>query len=185
MRKLLSIFFVFPFVSLHADDDAILAEVRSADDARVAAMIAADGSALDSILSDALYYGHSGDGTVENKSQRIDSLVTRRGIYRKFDFKEREFSVIAPGAVLCKGRAVVEVGNPHRMYLVDINFIAVWRLEDRRWKLFAWQSSRNAQPVLLVSSHNEQPNQSLDPTPIAVTPAASAPVAPATGVGHL
>lgn len=163
MRILLTLSFILAFVALRADDDAILAEVRSADDARVAAMIAADGSALDSLFSDALYYGHSGEGNVENKWQRIDSLVTRRGIYRKFDFKEREFSIIAPGAVLCKGRAVVEVGNPHMMYLVDINFIAVWRLEDRQWKLFAWQSSRNAEVVPLFPSHKDNPKQVPEP----------------------
>ncbi len=38
---------------------------------------------------------------------------------------------------------------------------------------------------LVISVERARPNQSLEPTPISVTPAADAPVAPDTGVAHL
>jgi LysM repeat protein len=165
MRIILSIVLLTSSLSLHADDNAIIAEVRSADDARVAAMIAVDSGALDVLLSDRLYCGHSGDGFVEDKQQHIASLVTRRLVYQHFDFKVREFRVIAPGAVVCKGHALVEVGNPRMIFLADINFLAVWRLENAQWKLFAWQSSRNKDFVPLASPSGVQPKRAPEPTP--------------------
>ena len=82
MRLLLSVFALAVSASLRADDNPTIAEVRAADDSRIAAMIAANGSALDAILSDRLHYAHSADGFVEDKPQHIDSLVSRRLIYR-------------------------------------------------------------------------------------------------------
>jgi Domain of unknown function (DUF4440) len=159
MRTLLLIFFVAVVGRVRADESATVAEVRAADDARVAAMAAVDANALNALLADGLYYGHSGDGFVEDKAHHIASLVSRSLIYRRFDFKSRDFTVVSPGAVICKGRAIVEVGNPRRMFLADINFLAVWRLENQRWKLFAWQSSRNADFVPIDRAPEDEPRQ--------------------------
>ena len=159
MRLFLSVFALAISVSLRADDITTVAQVRAADDARVAAMIAANAGELDLLLSDRLHYAHSADGYVQDKAQLIASLVNRSLIYQQFDFKTRDFSIVSPGSVMCKGRALVEVGNPHMNFRVDINFLAVWRLEDQRWKLFAWQSSRNAEIVPLGPPSEKRPNQ--------------------------
>lgn len=142
MKRLFLIFVLTNSIAPCADDAEIIAGVRNADDARVAAMTAADAVQLESLLADELHYGHS-SVLVENKAEHIVSLTSRRLIYRKVDFKTREFSLIAPGMVLGKGRALVEVGSRRMIFLVDINFLAVWRLDGQRWRLLAWQSSRN------------------------------------------
>jgi hypothetical protein len=57
----------------------------------------------------------------------------------------------------------------------------------------AWISERRAEVIARVKQEyassrfvsTEEPNQALEPTPIAVTPRADARVAPATGVAHL
>ncbi len=121
----------------------------------VPAPLFANDEALAAILSDQLHYSHSADGFVEDKPQHIASLVSRRLIYQRFNFKTRDFCIVAPGVVLSKGRALVEVGYARRIFLVDINFIAVWRLENQRWKLFAWQSSRNAEIAPLAPLSQE------------------------------
>jgi hypothetical protein len=163
-RFFLSVFALAISVSLRADDLTIVAEVRAADDLRVAAMMAGNASDLDATLSEKLHYAHSADGFVQDKTQHIDSLVSRHLIYRRFDFKTRDFSIVAPGVVLSKGRALVEVGSTRMIFLVDINFLAVWRLENQRWKLFAWQSSRNAEIVPLGPILEKQPNSASEPT---------------------
>lgn len=129
-----------------ADESAAITAVRMADDARVAAMIAADAKQLDEILSDQLHYAHSAK-LIETKSEHIDMLASKRGIYREVEYKNRDFTVLAPGVVVMKGRAIVKVGGPKMLFLVDINFLAVWRFENDRWRLFAWQSSRNEDPT--------------------------------------
>lgn len=151
------------FAGLHANDAAIIAEVMAADDARVAAMATGDSHQLDAVLSDSLHYAHSAK-LIENKSQHIASLASRRLIYWKFDWKVRDFNVVAPGVVLSKGRALVQVGSTRRRFLVDINFVGVWRLEDQRWRLYAWQSSRNEEVIPLSPPAESEPARAAEPT---------------------
>ncbi len=68
---------------------------------------------------------------------------------------------------------------------------------DKRWRVVVLVQGRKKEEIpigsrLLFSreisdalSHKTEPNQALEPTPIAVTPRADAQVAPATGVAHL
>lgn len=143
MRRFTILFLMLTAAArLCGDETATLAAVRLADDARVAAMIAADPAKLDAVLSDRLHYAHSAK-LIENKAEYIESLASRRLIYRRVDFKTRDFVVISPGVVSVTGRALVEVGSARMIFLVDVHFLGVWRLEDQRWRLFAWQSSRN------------------------------------------
>jgi hypothetical protein len=150
-RLLVFILILASSLALRANDATVIAEVKAADDARVAAMTAADASQLDAILSDELHYAHSAV-LVENKAEHIDTLVSRRLIYRKIEYKTRDFRVVAPGVVVCTGRALVEVGGRRMIFLVDINFLGVWRLEKQRWRFYAWQSSRNEAPTPLGPS---------------------------------
>jgi hypothetical protein len=147
-----------------ADDAATIAEVKAADDARVAAMIAPDPEKLDAILSDGLHYAHSSK-LIENKAEHIASLTSRRLIYQKINFETRDFRIVAPGVVLSKGRALVEVGGSRQIFLVDINFLALWRLENQRWRLYAWQSSRNEEIVPLGLPSENRPTQTAEPSP--------------------
>jgi hypothetical protein len=186
MTKLLLSIFVFVWsVCLRADEVSVVSEVRAADDSRIAAMISADGNELDAILSDELHYAHSAEGFVQDKNQHIASLVDRRLIYQRFDFKTRDFSIVAPGVVLSRGRVLVDVGSDRMTFLVDINFLAVWRKENHRWKLLAWQSSRNAEIVPLAPASERRPNKpvqhnaggrpSSDDSPASATPSEPAP----------
>jgi hypothetical protein len=51
--------------------------------------------------------------------------------------------------------------------------------------LSARASRADSVPAQLPASEKKAPNQTLVPTPMSVTPAANAPVAPATGAAHL
>lgn len=119
-----------------------MAAARAADDERTAAMIAADRDRLAAILSDDLRYAHS-NGKVDRKADVIDALVTKRSIYERFDYRERQFTVAGAGVVLMQGRVIAHIRSGEQRIPLDLNFLAVWRLENGRWRFLAWQSCRN------------------------------------------
>lgn len=133
------------FTSLFAaagSEDAVIAAVTAADEARMAAMKSADPAALDAILSDELRYAHS-NGKVDTKAVLVDTLVSKRTVYESFEYRERTFVPVGPGAALMRGRVIVGLNNPDGRQRIDINFLAVWREENGKWRFLAWQSSRN------------------------------------------
>lgn len=132
-------------VLLGPAQDAQFAPLRAADDERIAAMIAADPARLDAILSDDLHYAHS-NSVIDYKAAFIESLTSRRIIYKSFEYTRYRFTGIGPGIVLMSGRALARVESEAGERLLDLNFLAVWREERGRWRFLAWQSSRNPPP---------------------------------------
>ncbi len=125
--------------------DRLIAAVRAADDERLAATKAADPARLDAIFSDELRYAHS-SGRVDTKDSYIKSLVSRSTIYESFDYREINFHPVGPGIVLMTGRVVIRAGNAGQKAANDLNFLAVWREENGRWRFLAWQSCKNPPP---------------------------------------
>jgi Domain of unknown function (DUF4440) len=122
---------------------AIIADVTAADDERVAASIAVDRARLDAIFSDELHYAHS-NGAIDTKASYVDSIVNHRSVYEKYEYQKRTFTPVAPGVVTMTGRALIHSRNAAGPNLIDLNFLAVWRQENGKWRFFAWQSCRNA-----------------------------------------
>ena len=129
-------------VLLGPAQDAQFAPLRAADNERVAAIIAADPARLDAILSDDLHYAHS-NGVTDDKAAFIESLTSRRAIYKSFEYTRHRFIPAGPGVMLMTGRVLVRIANAEGERLLDLNFLAVWREEGGRWRFLAWQSSRN------------------------------------------
>jgi hypothetical protein len=134
-------------LGLRAADTPEIAAVRAADDARIAATLAADRTRLAAVYSDALRYAHS-NGKVDTKASQIQGLVEGPNKYEGFDYAERTFVPANPGVMLMSGRGTLRVrhkttGQPTA---IDMNFLAVWRLEGGQWRFLAWQSSRNPAP---------------------------------------
>jgi hypothetical protein len=133
--------------SLRAED--VIAAVRLADDARVAATLAGDLKTLGAIYSDEMYYAHS-SGKLDTKVSQLEGIGNGTYKYTRFDYQDRTFSAIAPGVVLMKGKAVVGLTRPSdEKILLDLNYLGVWRLEQGRWRFLAWQAARNT-PVTVV-----------------------------------
>ena len=128
-------------VTCSAAENPELARVTSADDARVAAMLAPTREKLEAVLSPDLRYAHS-NGQVDSKDALIASLTDGSATYSKYAYQDRTFTFPAPGIALMAGRfdvkAVVK-GNPAES---TISFLAVWRLEKGEWKFLAWQSCK-------------------------------------------
>jgi ketosteroid isomerase-like protein len=136
--------FAFFAVAAHAADEKIIAAVRAADDARVAATKAGDRAGLAAIYADGLHYAHS-NGKVDNKASQLEGVINGANRYDTFDYKERTFVPAGPGVVLMKGRVLVHMTNKTsaQKSTMDLNYLAVWREENGKWRFFAWQSCRN------------------------------------------
>ena len=131
-------------VAAHAADEKIIAAVRAADDARVAATKAGDRAGLAAIYSDGLHYSHS-NGKVDSKASQLEGVIAGANRYDSFEYKERTFVPAGPGVVLMKGRVLVHMTNKTsaQKSSMDLNYLAVWREENGKWRFFAWQSCRN------------------------------------------
>lgn len=143
LRRCFTLFFlVAAALVVRANDADIIAAVKAADDERVAALIKADVAALDPFLSEQLRYAHS-NGMVDTKTSYRESVATHRSVYNSVEYLQRDFVPAAPGIVLMAGRALIKAGSTTQLNLLDLNYLAVWRLEGGQWRFLAWQSSRN------------------------------------------
>jgi hypothetical protein len=134
------------FVTTYAAEDQAIAAARAADVERMAATKAGDRARLDAIFSDELRYAHS-SGKVDSKASYVQSLVTHSTIYESFEYKDQIFKLVAPGVVTMAGRVVIKATNNGARADNDLNFLAVWREENGKWRFFAWQSCKNVPPA--------------------------------------
>ncbi len=144
LLRCLPLLVLFSAQALRAADPvaAIVDAVIAADDERVAASIAADSARLEAVLSDQLNYAHS-NGAVDTKASYVASIVEHRSVYERVEYQKRSFMPIAPGVVLMSGRALIHSRNADGPVVLDLNFLAVWREENGKWRFVAWQSCRN------------------------------------------
>src|SRR5215472_9668985 len=115
--------------SLRAADDATLTALKTADDARLRATLSGDVSKLSPILSDELRYAHS-SGAVDSKASFLESLASGKLKYAQFDYRERNFTMVAPHVAVMTGRANVRVGSTAAPSDMVLGFLAVWREEQ-------------------------------------------------------
>ena len=134
------------FVSLHAAEDKAIAAARAADDERLAATKSGVRARLDAIFSDELRYAHS-SGKVDSKASYMESLVSHTTVYESFDYQDRTFKVVAPGVVAMTGRVLIKATNNGARADNDLNFLAIWREENGKWRFYAWQSCKNPPPA--------------------------------------
>lgn len=148
LRLVLALFSLFallaaPGARAAAIDAAQLAALRAADDERLAATKAGSRERLEAIYSDELHYGHS-NGKVDTKASQIAGILSGATAYDGFEYKDRTFVATAPGVALMTGRVLVHMrSKAGAKNTLDLNYLAVWRQENGRWRFHAWQSCRN------------------------------------------
>ncbi|MBN8421462.1 MAG: nuclear transport factor 2 family protein [Verrucomicrobia bacterium] len=125
--------------------DAEQASLQLADDARVAAMESPDREKLDEIFSDELRYSHS-TGVVDTKASFIEVLLKGTTKYQEVNYVERNFTIPKPGIALMTGSAKFKIGTEAGNIEPTLAFLAVWRLENGKWRFLAWQSCKLTPP---------------------------------------
>lgn len=120
-----------------ADLDAVLA----AEDARFAAMIAADPEAMRRWFAEDLSYVHS-TGVVEDREQLIASIVGRKLTYLAVEPSERRVVFQGADSAFVHGVANIKARSGGNTLDFPARYLAVYALQDASWRLRAWQSLR-------------------------------------------
>lgn len=122
-------------------DAQLVAAVKAADDARVAAMREPKKDKLDAIFSDELRYAHS-NASIDTKKSFVEVLTSGKTKYLEMTYESREFEFPAPTIALMSGRLHVKVESGANKLDSVLSYLAVWRLENGAWKFLAWQSCK-------------------------------------------
>lgn len=122
-------------------EDARIARLTAADEARTTAMKSGDRDKLTAIFSDELRYAHS-NGVVDSKASFIEILTTGKTKYVGYDVVERTFTFPVPGIALMAGRSRVQAETATGKMDSVLSYLAVWREEGGQWRFLAWQSCK-------------------------------------------
>jgi ketosteroid isomerase-like protein len=120
-----------------ADHNAVLA----AEDARFAAMVAADAAAMRRWLSDDLVYVHS-TGVVEDRQQLVASIVGGKLQYLAIEPSDRRVVFQGADAAFVQGVAYIKAKSGDKALEFPARYLAVYGLQGADWRLRAWQSLR-------------------------------------------
>jgi ketosteroid isomerase-like protein len=124
--------------------DSAANEVLAAENARAAATISADVSALDKILADDLTYIHA-SGKVDTKASFIAAI--RSGEIHYFSWTPKKLNVrVAGDAAVVDGEYLVHVTDRRVKpdpFDVNIFILAMYARRNGRWQQIAWQSTRD------------------------------------------
>lgn len=120
-----------------APADAVLA----AEDARFAAMMAADPAEMSRWLAVDLAYVHS-TGDVHGRDQLIESITSGATRYVSIVPGERRVTFFDEAAALVRGTASLKVSAGAQPLEFEAAYLAMYVLVDGAWQLHAWQSLR-------------------------------------------
>ena len=131
--------FRLSYVRSAAPSDA--ATVLAAEDARFAAMVAADSGEMRRWFADDLEYVHS-TGQVESRDQLIESITSGRTRYVAVTPAERQVVSLGGDAAIVRGRGRFQVTAGGNALDLQIRYLAVYGKQDGVWRLLSWQSLR-------------------------------------------
>jgi hypothetical protein len=131
------------FFDAHAAESSAVAAVRRADQARLAAMMAGDGTALGKLMSDELKFVHS-DGRVESKADYVKNVMAGDTAYADAKTSDVQAVEPAPNVVVLIGAQEMRKRLGPAWSEIKLRYMAVWRNENGTWRMFAWQSMRPA-----------------------------------------
>ncbi len=114
-------------------------DLDAADQARAAAMVAADVAALDRMLDDSLTYTHS-NGRVDSKRSLMDEIASGRVDYRTIE-ATRSVGRLFGGVGIVTGPVRMDVAARGRVLRLRSVYTAVYRRHDGHWRLVAYHSS--------------------------------------------
>lgn len=114
-------------------------DVLAREDARIAAMLAADRTALDGILADDYSHAHN-NGLVETKAEYLTRSIGGPIKYQRFAPADRAVRVYGDAAVVT-GRAGVGVEMDGQARAVEVRFQAVYIRQNGVWRIVAWQAT--------------------------------------------
>lgn len=120
--------------------DQLEPEVRAAEKARCAAMVAGDIAVLGAMLDEALQFHHA-TGAVDDKVAFLAKMAAGRIVYAGIAWSEERVTALAPDAALLTGRMTTDVRVEGTDKRLNNRVITVWRQAAGGWRLLAFQST--------------------------------------------
>lgn len=127
------------------------AVAESADEMAVAqaiealrkAMFGQEKPQLEALCAEQLSYGHS-DGRVENKTQFINGVMTRKAILKSLTLSDHTITIVGTDAI-ARHTWASESETDGKPTSTKIGVLQVWQKQGGTWKLLARQSVRPSQ----------------------------------------
>jgi ketosteroid isomerase-like protein len=119
------------------------APVAQAVEALRKAILGQEKTQLEALTADQLSYGHS-DGRVQNKTEFINGVMTRKAILKSLTLSDHTIAVAGTEAIARHTWASESEtdGKPNR---VKISVLQVWQKQGGNWQLLARQGFRPQQ----------------------------------------
>ena len=149
MRRLCCLFSLLVLIAAPLRAQSVEEEVRAADTARVLSTLRSDTVRLSRLLSDGLTYGHA-DGRVQTKEVFLAAVRTNRVKYEAYDYLEKNITRVSDDFAIMTGRVHLKASAGTEHVEFALRFLSVWRREDGIWRLFAYQSTKLSDPVVVV-----------------------------------
>jgi len=124
-------------------DEAKL-QVMASEQARVAALDSSDIPALERMMADDVTYVHA-SGRVDTKASYLDAIRSGKLHYISWVAKSLQVRVEGSAAVI-NGEYSVRVTDLRTQpvpFNIDIFVLEMWSRQDGRWRLIAYQSTRD------------------------------------------
>ena len=121
----------------------LAAVIRTAEQARCAAMLANDGVALETLLDDRLQFHHA-SGAVDDKAAYIGKIAGGRIRYKGIAWDEERVVALAPDVAMLTGKMVTEVSVEGVDKRLVNRVITVWSKSNGAWRMVAFQSTTMA-----------------------------------------
>ncbi len=116
------------------------AAIRVFEGMRRDAMASGNTSALDALLADDLFYGHS-TGAVDDKQSYLSKIASGASIYIDLGLEVSSVRQLGDTAAVAIGRMTGAVKNADGLLQVDNRFLTVWRFENGAWWLVTHQTT--------------------------------------------
>ena len=102
------------------------------------AMIDADKSALENLITKELSYGHS-SGVVESKPQLLEVIVNGKNDYVTMDLSNQTISIV-DNIALVRHTMVAEILIEDAVNTLKLGVLLVWQMKENKWQLLARQA---------------------------------------------
>jgi ketosteroid isomerase-like protein len=119
-------------------------QVKAAEAARCAAMLAGDVAGLDGLLAEGLTFVHS-NGGVDGKSALLKKMAAGAIAYQAIDWSEPQVDVRGAVAAL-HGIMALQVTVAGVAKTLRNRAILLWEYDSAAWRLFYFQSTPIPQP---------------------------------------
>ena len=138
MKSLLFSFMILTTLVANASDTS--SPIIMADQARRAALLSNDVTALNNLLSDDLRYVHS-TGKKENKQAVLQGLSSKQVAYERFELSGLDAQTITKDVGVLTGTMDQRKLGNGKWSDAKLLFQAVWRDEGGQWRLVSLQTA--------------------------------------------